>query len=161
MSDQESYQIIPASTELAPAASEQKPSIKDVFAKLLERAKDAREKVAPVADKLTSMVKGNVEAVSVSRKTLGAGLKDIGQGSIADGRQAIQTVVADVKELAALRSPKEILRLQGKLTTRNFDSIRDFAAKNGKALRALASEAVTPIGDRLQANLDTVRKKAA
>ncbi|MEO6093235.1 MAG: phasin family protein [Novosphingobium sp.] len=158
----ETIDIIP-STELqvVPATSEPKRTLKSVFADLQERAKAARAKVAPLADQISGMHKGNVEVISTSRKTLGAGLKEIGQDSVAEGRQAIQTVVADVKEMAALRSPKEIVQLQRTLAKRNFASIKGFAAKTGTALRALAGEALTPLGERLQANLATVRNKAA
>lgn len=174
MTDQESFEIVPANTELqiAPAITEEKRTLKSVIADLQERAtaarealiertKAAREKLAPLADQISDMTKGNVDVVAASGKTLSAGLKEIGQESIAEGRQAIQTVVADVKEMAALRSPKEIVKLQRTLATRNFASIKDFAAKNGKALRALATEAMTPISDRFQANLATLRNKAA
>lgn len=134
------------------------------FPKLVADAQDKAgvvfDKSAEFAGKLGDVVKGNAEAVVSSGKTLGVGLKELGQDSIADGRQALVTLSDDIRELAEVQGPSDLLRLQGKVAARNIDLAFAFATKSGQSLRALADRTFAPLSDRAKANYETLRKIA-
>lgn len=124
------------------------------------KAKLAYAKGSVVAGEIGAMTKGNVEAVVASGKILGAGLKELGQESIAEGKQAASTVVADFKTLTTLKTPKDFFDFQFKLVKRNIDTALALSGKNSKALGKLASNAAAPLSSQVKANVAKLRKAA-
>lgn len=124
------------------------------------KAKLAYAKGSVVASEIGSMTKGNVDAMVASGKILGAGLKGLGQESIAEGKQAVDTVVADFKTLTTLKSPKDFLDFQFKLVKRNIDTAIALSGKNSKALGKLAGDAAAPLSGQFKANVAKLRKAA-
>ena len=57
-----------------------------------------------------------------SGKILAAGVQDMGKTYVAEAKSAYETVTADVKEMAAVKSPTELFQLQGEIARRNFDT---------------------------------------
>jgi hypothetical protein len=106
------------------------------------------------------MTKGNVEAVVASGKILGSGLKVLGEGSVAEGKQAVDTFVADLKAFAAVKSPTEFFDLQFKVVQRNIDNALALGSKNGKAIGRLASDVAAPLSSQVKANVAKLRKAA-
>lgn len=124
------------------------------------KAQVAYAKGAAVAGELNAMTKGNVAAVVVSGKILGAGLKQIGDEQVADGKSVYETFVADLKALAAVKSPTEFFQLQSQLAKRNFDTAVALTGKNGKAVAKLAGEAAAPLSSQVKANVAKIREAA-
>lgn len=137
-----------------------KTTVKSIAADVQSKAKTAYAKGSVVAGELGTITKGNVEAVVASGKILGQGFKELGQESIAEGKQAVDTLVADIKAFAAVRSPVELFNLQLKLAKRNIDSALALSSKNGKALGKLANAAAAPISSQVKANVAKLRKAA-
>jgi hypothetical protein len=124
------------------------------------KAKLAYAKGSEVAGEITAMTKGNVEAVVASGKILGAGLKELGQESITEGKKAADTAVADFKALTAIKTPKDFFDFQFKLAKRNIDTAIALSSKNGKALSQLASAAAAPLSSQVKANVAKLRAVA-
>jgi hypothetical protein len=124
------------------------------------KAKAAYAKGSAVAGELGTITKGNVEAVVASGKILGAGLKELGEGSVAEGKQAVDTFVADLKAFAAVKSPTEFFTLQLKVARRNVDTALALGGKNAKALGQLANAAAAPITDQVKGNVAKLRNAA-
>jgi hypothetical protein len=141
-------------------AKGKKINVKSIAADVQNKAKTAYAKGSAVAGELGSMTKGNVEAVAASGKILGAGFKELGEGSITEGKQAVDTFVADLKAFAAVKSPQEFFDLQFKLAKRNVDNAIALTGKNGKALGTLASYAAAPIAAQVKTNLAKLRQAA-
>ncbi|MBW8753701.1 MAG: phasin family protein [Sphingomonadales bacterium] len=141
-------------------AKPKKITVKSLTADVQSKAKSAYAKGSEVAGEIGTITKGNVEAVVASSKILGAGLKELGDSSIAEGKQAASTVVADFKALAAVKTPKDFFDFQFKLAKRNIDSAIALSGKNGKALGKLASDAAAPISSQIKANVAKLRKAA-
>lgn len=141
-------------------AKTKKTTVKSFAADVQGKAKSAYAKGSAVAGELGEITKGNVEAVVASGKILGAGLKEFGQVSIVEGKQAVDAFVADVKALAAVKSPTEFFDLQLKLAKRNIDSALARGSKNGKVLGQLATDAAAPIANQVKANVAKLRKAA-
>ncbi|WP_420850008.1 phasin family protein [Pontixanthobacter luteolus] len=104
--------------------------------------------------------KGNVEAVVESGKILASGMQDMGKTYVEDAKGAVETMTADVKEVAAVRSPTEFVQLQGKFASRNFDATVAAVSKNTEAWVKLANEAFAPISSRMSLAAEKIRKAA-
>lgn len=137
---------------------------KPEYAKLLEtaqvKAKEAYAKGAAVAGEVGAFSKGNVEAVIASGKILGAGVQALGKDCVAESKGVVDTFTADLKELAAVKSPTELFQLQGKLARRNFDQAVAFSSKTSEQLVKLANEVFAPISNRVSLAVDKISKAA-
>ena len=132
----------------------------DVQDKAATAAKTAYAKGSALAGELGTITKGNVEAVVASGKILGAGLKELGEGSVVESRAAAGTLVADLKAFAAVKSPADFFGLQVKLAKRNIDAALALGNKNGKAFGKLAGDVAAPISNQVKANVAKLRKAA-
>jgi phasin family protein len=124
-------------------------TVKDAAADAQTRAKAAYEKFQAYAADATEMSKGNVEALVESGKILGAGLQDFARGEVEAAKGAFETATADLKALAAVKSPTELFKLQGEIARRNFDAAVARASKNAEVSVKLANDAFAPISSRM------------
>jgi phasin family protein len=124
------------------------------------RAKAAYDKGTETAGEVTEFAKGNVEAVVESTKIFAAGVQDLGRSYVEEVRSAYETMTADVKELAAVKSPTELFQLQGKIVRRNFDAMIATSSKNTEAFMKLASEAFAPLSGRVNLATEKFSKVA-
>lgn len=134
--------------------------IQDAVADAQDRAKAALEKGNEVASEYGEFAKGNVEALVESTKILAAGLQDMGKAYVAEGKTVLETVTADVKELAAVKSPADFFKLQGEILRRNFDAAVASGSKNSEKAVKLANDAFAPIQDRVAQAIEKVKKAA-
>ncbi len=134
--------------------------IQDAVADAQDRAKAAFEKGNEVASEYGEFAKGNVEALVKSTKILAAGLQDMGKAYVAEGKTVLETVTADVKELAAVKSPADFFKLQGEILRRNFDAAVASGSKNSEKAVKLANDAFAPIQDRVAQAIEKVKKAA-
>ncbi|MGZ3246251.1 MAG: phasin family protein [Croceibacterium sp.] len=124
------------------------------------KAKAAYDKSTALAAEMTEFAKGNVEAVVESTKVYAAGVQDLGKNYVAEAKSAYETLTADIKELAAVKSPAELFQLQGKLARRNFDAMVAYSSKNTEAVTKLANEAFAPISGRISLAAEKISKAA-
>jgi phasin family protein len=134
--------------------------ISDAVADAQDRAKAAFEKGNEFASEGAEFAKGNVEALVESTKILAAGLQDMGKAYVAEGKSAIETMTADVKELAAVKSPADFFKLQGEILRRNFDAAVASGSKNSEKVVKLANDAFAPIQDRVSMAIEKVKQAA-
>ena len=134
--------------------------IKDVVATAQDRAKAAFEKTSAYATEYGEFTKGNLEAVVESGKILAAGLQDMGKAYVAEGKSAVETVTADVKEIAAIKSPADFFKLQGEMMRRNFDAAVATTSKNSEAMVKLMGDAFAPISTRVSLAVEKVKQAA-
>ena len=134
--------------------------VKGVVADAQTRAKDAFEKGQTYAAEYGEFTKGNVEALVESGKVLAAGLQDMGKDAVAEGKTAFETMTADVKELAAIKSPADFFKLQGEILRRNFDTVVATGSKRSETLVKLATDTFAPIQTRVSLAVEKVKKAA-
>ena len=134
--------------------------IKDVVATAQDRAKAAFEKTSAYASEYGEFTKGNLEAVVESGKILAAGLQDMGKTYVAEGKSAVETVTADVKEIAAIKSPADFFKLQGEIMRRNFDAAVATTSKNSETMVKLMGDAFAPISTRVSLAVEKVKQAA-
>lgn len=134
--------------------------ISGIFSDVKGKAKAAFEKGTSAIGDANDFAKGNVEAAVESSKILAAGLQDLGSSYVAETRSAFETLTADVKELAAAKTPTDFFKLQSEFARRNFDSAIALGSKNSEALFKLANEAFAPISGRVNLAVDKLKKAA-
>ena len=134
--------------------------IVDAFGEYQTRAKAAYEKGTEVATEVTEFAKGNVEAIVESSKIFAAGAQTLGKGYVEEAKSAYETLTADVKELAAVKSPTELFQLQGKIARRNFDTFVATSSKNTEAFLKLANDAFAPLTGRVEVATEKLAKVA-
>ena len=134
--------------------------IKDAMTTAQDKAKAAFEKTSAYATEYGEFTKGNLEAVVESGKILAAGLQDMGKAYVAEGKSAVETVTADVKEIAAIKSPADFFKLQGEMMRRNFDAAVATTSKNSEAMVKLMGDAFAPISTRVSLAVEKVKQAA-
>ena len=134
--------------------------IKDVARDAQDRAKTVFEKTQAYAADYGDFTKGNVEALVESGKVLAAGLQDMGKDMVAEGKTALETMTADVKELAAVKSPADFFKLQGEMLRRNFDAAVSTGSKRSETVVKMATEAFAPIQTRVSLAVAKVKQAA-
>lgn len=147
-------------TKAQTKAADYTAQLKDGFADLQTRAKTAYDKSQEIASEMGEFTKGNVEAVVESGKILAAGMQGMGKVYVEDAKGAVETVTADIKEVAAVKSPTEFVQLQTKIASRNFDATVAAVSKNTEAWVKLANDAFAPLSSRMSIAMEKVRKAA-
>lgn len=142
------------------AADQMTGKAKEMFADLSTRAQGAYDNAREYAGEAVEFSKGNVEAMVNSGKILGEGLQGMAKGAVDTGRDAVETMTADAKEFAAVRSPSELVQLNSKIASRNFDAMVAQTSKNVEAWTKLATDAFAPIQDRVSIAVEKARKVA-
>lgn len=124
------------------------------------KAKEAFEKSTAVLGDYAEFAKGNVEAVVESGKILAEGLQDMGTNLVAEGRSTFETVSSDIKNMAAAKSPTDLIQLQSEMFRKSFDSAVAYGSKNTEAMLKIASDAIAPISSRVSIAVEKVRQSA-
>jgi len=130
------------------------------FSDMQDKAKAAYEKGTATVTDMTEFAKGNVEAVVESGKILASGMQDMGKTVVDEAKSAYETATADFKEMAAVKSPTDLLQLQGKIARRNFDALMATGSRNSEMLLKLATDVFAPISGRVNLAVDKISKAA-
>jgi phasin family protein len=133
---------------------------KNVVADLQTRAKTAYAKGNELTADATEFTKANVEAVVESGKIFFAGAQELLKDNVETGKTVIETVTEDAKKVAAVKSPTELMQLQGELARRNFDALVSFGSKRTEAWVKLYNEAFAPISNRVSVAVEKAKKAA-
>jgi len=142
-------------------ATAKTPDYSNMLTEMQSKAKDAYEKGTEAMGEATEFAKGNVEALVESGKILAGGMQDMGKTVVDEAKSAYETMTADMKEMAAVKSPTELFQLQGKIMRRNFDSLVATSSKNTEAMMKLANDAFAPLSGRMNVAAEKISKVAA
>lgn len=133
---------------------------KSVAADAQTRLKSVYAKGTEVAGDVVAFHKHNLEAVVESGKVLTAGMQDMGREAVTDTKKVAEQVTEDVRLMAAVKSPTELLKLQGDMTRRNLDAAIAYGSKSTEAWLKLANEAMAPITSRASEAAEKFKKAA-
>ena len=124
------------------------------------RLKGAYAKSTELAGDVVEFHKHNLEAIVESGKVFATGMQDMGREAFEDSKKAANQVTEDVKLMAAVKSPTELVKLQGDLARRNFDAAMSYGSKRTEAWLKLANEAFAPISSRVSDSTEKFSKAA-
>ncbi len=135
-------------------------TMSDAMKEMQDKAQAAYDKSTEAMTEMTDFAKGNVEAVVESGKVLAEGVQTMGKTYADEAKSAYETATADLKEMAAIKSPTELFQLQGKILRRNFDAMVAMTSKNTDATMKLANDAMAPISGRVNVAAEKLSKVA-
>lgn len=135
-------------------------SMTEAVSEMQTKAQAAYDKGTGLVAEMTELAKGNVEAVVESGKIVATGMQDLGKTYAEEAKSAYETLTADIKEMAAIKSPTELFQLQGKIMRRNFDALVSTSSKNSETAMKLATEALAPISARVNLAVEKLSKAA-
>jgi phasin family protein len=133
---------------------------KDMLADVQTRAKTAFAKTSEFTADAGEFTKANVEAVVESGKIFFAGAQELLKDNVETGKTVIETVTEDAKKVAAIKSPTELMQLQGEIARRNFDAVVAYGSKRTEAWVKLYNDAFAPISNRVSVAAEKISKAA-
>ncbi|WP_353230751.1 phasin family protein [Novosphingobium sp.] len=134
--------------------------LQTAFKDASEKAKAAMEKSQAGLGEMGEFTKGNMEALIESSKIFAAGLQEMTKGYMAASKSTIETMTAEMKDLAAVKSPTELMEKQSTLLRKQFDAAVATSSKNSEAMLKLASEAFQPISNRVSLAVEKIKHAA-
>jgi len=133
---------------------------KEIAADVQERVKNVYAKTGEFTGEMGEFSKANVEAVVESGKILFSGAQEIVRSDVETGKSVVETVTEDAKKVAAVKSPTELMQLQGEITRRNFDALVSFGSQRTETIMKLYNDAFAPISNRVSVAAEKVSKAA-
>jgi len=132
-----------------------------VFGDVNERAKTAIERNTRVAEEMTDLAKGNVEALVASTKIAAKGVEKIGQEVAEYSRKSFEDASAVLKSFAEVKSATDFFKLQGDFARSAFDAAVAESARVSETVLKLAGEVAEPINSRYTVAAERVKTLAA
>jgi phasin family protein len=132
----------------------------EYFADIREKATEAAEKGKKYAADAVEFNKANVEAMVEAAKIVAKGAQDMGKTNIEYAKKNFEEAQVAVKEMTAVKSPTDFVKLQGELARKSFDTAVAQTSKNTEAMVKLVSDMFQPISNRIAATTDLFKKAA-
>ena len=133
---------------------------KEMAVDMQERLKTAYTKSGEFAGEMSEFNKANVDAVVESGKIFFAGAQELVKDNVETGKTVVETVTEDAKKMAAIKSPTELMQLQGELARRNFDAVVSYGSQRTEAWVKLYNDAFAPISNRVSVAAEKFTKAA-
>ena len=141
-------------------ATQQSDTVRDFAATAQERMQALYSRQTTLVTEMTDLGRGNVEAVVESSRILATGLQDLGRSTLEESRAAYEGLTADVKRMAAIKSPTELMQLQSELARRNLDAIITQTSKNTETMLKLANDMFAPLSSRVSVTVEKLSSAA-
>ena len=132
----------------------------EYFADIREKATEATEKSKKLAADAVEFNKANIEAMVEAAKIAAKGAQDMGKTNIEFAKKNFEEMQAAVKEITAVKSPTDFVKLQGEMARKGFDTAVAQTSKNTEAMVKLVSDMFQPISNRIAVTTDLFKKAA-
>jgi phasin family protein len=132
----------------------------EFFADIRVKATEAAEKGKKMAADAVEFNKANVEAMIEAGKIVAKGAQDMGKTNMDYAKKNFEEVQVAVKEMTAVKSPTDFVKLQGELARKGFDTAVAQGSKNTEAMVKLVSDMFQPISNRIAATTEFFKKAA-
>lgn len=113
-----------------------------------------------LATEMAELGRGNLEAAVEAGRIWTAGLQDIGRTTVEETRTAYEGMTGDVKRMAAVKSPTELMQVHSDLARRNMDAFITQASKNTETMLKLANDVFAPVSNRMSVAMDKLSRAA-
>jgi phasin family protein len=147
--------------EMKNEANQVAERIQAAFGDVNERAKTAIERNTRIAEEMTDLAKGNVEALVASTKLAAKGVEKIGQEVAEYSRKSFEDASTAIKGFAEVKSPADLFRLQGEFARTQFDSAIAESSKLSETMIKLAGDMFEPITSRYSVAAERVKNAVA
>ncbi|PZO71802.1 MAG: hypothetical protein DI636_02470 [Pelagerythrobacter marensis] len=150
----------PKMTQTTNNANDFQQTVAEAGADVQNRVRAAYERSTEMTGDMTEFAKGNVEAMVASGRILAAGVQDFARSEIEAVKSAYETMTDDMRQMAAVKSPAELLQLQSEIMRRNFDAMIKHGSKNTENMVRLANDAFAPLSNRMSLAAEKVARAA-
>jgi phasin family protein len=133
---------------------------KDFFADMQVRAAEAAEKGKKLAADAVEYQKANLAALVEAGKIVAQGAQDMGKANVEFAKSNFAEMQAAVKEIAAVRTPTDFVKVQTELAKKAFDIAVAQGSKNTEATVKLVSDMFQPISNRIAVTTELFKKAA-
>ena len=132
-----------------------------VFGDVNERARTQIERNTRIAEELTELSKGNVEAMVASTKIVAKGLETVGQEVAEYSRKSFEDASAALKGFAEVKSATDFFRLQSDFVRGQFDGFVTESSKLSETMIKLAGDVAEPLASRYSVAAERVKAAVA
>jgi phasin family protein len=132
-----------------------------VFGDVNERARTQIERNTRIAEQLTELSKGNVEAMVASTKIVAKGLETVGQEVAEYSRKSFEDASAALKGFAEVKSATDFFRLQSDFARSQFDGFVSESSKLSETMIKLAGDVAEPLASRYSVAAERVKAAVA
>jgi phasin family protein len=132
-----------------------------VFGDVNERARTQIERNTRIAEEMTELSKGNVEAFVASTKVVAKGLKTVGQEVAEYSRKSFEDASAALKSFTEVKSATDFFRLQSEFARSQFDGLVAESSKLSETMIKLAGDVAEPLASRYSVAAERVKAVAA
>lgn len=132
-----------------------------VFGDVNERARTQIERNTRIAEELTELSKGNVEALVASTKVVAKGLETVGQEVAEYSRKSFEDASAALKGFAEVKSATDFFRLQSDFARTQFDGFVAESSKLSETMIKLAGDVAEPLASRYSVAAERVKAAVA
>ncbi|HEX8468232.1 MAG TPA: phasin family protein [Allosphingosinicella sp.] len=132
-----------------------------VFGDVNERARTQIERNTRMAEEMTELSKGNVEAIVASTKVVAKGLETVGQEVAEYSRKSFEDASAALKSFTEVRSATDFFRLQSDFARSQFDGLVAESSKLSETMIKLAGDVAEPLASRYSVAAERVKAAAA
>jgi phasin family protein len=131
-----------------------------VFGDVNERARTQIERNTRIAEQLTELGKGNVEALVASTKIAAKGLETVGHEVAEYSRKSFEDASAALKGFAEVKSATDFFRLQSDYARTQFDALVAETSKLSETVIKLAGDVAEPLTSRYTVAAERVKAAA-
>jgi phasin family protein len=132
-----------------------------VFGDVNERARTQIERNTRMAEEMTELSKGNVEAFVASTKVVAKGLETVGQEVAEYSRKSFEDASAALKSFTEVKSATDFFRLQSDFARSQFDGLVAESSKLSETMIKLAGDVAEPLASRYSVAAERVKAVAA
>ncbi|HYI41656.1 MAG TPA: phasin family protein [Allosphingosinicella sp.] len=132
-----------------------------VFGNVNERARTQIERNTRIAEEMTELSKGNVEAMVASTKVVAKGLETVGQEVAEYSRKSFEDASAALKSFTEVKSATDFFRLQSDFARTSFDGFVSESSKLSETMIKLAGDVAEPLASRYSVAAERVKAVAA
>ena len=132
-----------------------------VFGDVNERARTQIERNTRIAEELTELSKGNVEAIVASTKIVAKGLETVGQEVAEYSRKSFEGASAALKSFTEVKSASDFFRLQSEFARTQFDGLVAESSKLSETMIKLAGDVAEPLASRYSVAAERVKAAVA
>jgi phasin family protein len=132
-----------------------------VFGDVNERARTQIERSTRIAEEMTELSKGNVEAMVASTKIVAKGLETVGQEVAEYSRKSFEDASAALKSFTEVKSATDFFRLQSDFARSQFDGLVAESSKLSETMIKLAGDVAEPLASRYSVAAERVKAAAA
>lgn len=122
--------------------------IQTVFTDMSDRAKAAFEKSSKLGEEFAELTKGNLEALAESAKIAAKNAEALAQEAADYTKKNFESATAAMKRYGSVKSPVELVQLNGEFAKTSFDSAVAEASKISETVTKMMNEMFQPLSSR-------------